>query len=54
MVINGVADGGHRPFPSAVRSYSGAVGPGFLLIFTLKSLMGYYHHPSGHLGNPSL
>lgn len=32
MVINGVADGGHRPFPSAVRSYSGAVGPGFLLL----------------------
>lgn len=23
-------------------------------IFTLKSLMGYYHHLSGHLGNPSL
>lgn len=31
-VTTGVADGGHRPFPSAVRSYSGAVGPGFLLL----------------------
>lgn len=36
-VTTGVADGGHRPFPSAVRSHSGAVGPGFLLLY------GFFH-----------